>query len=169
MVDSFAYCFNPSPAEPRYTLPLQTVWIQISWLLKKPTDLDLHCLILNMLIYSNNPEQIIWLVENLKWAWHLNLFSMTWVNNCMRVGWVSLYDGADLNLSLQGWCLILSLCSGPLWFSEWFPWALAVSGRVVSIKTLALLGQWFLCCYFGLCDLSESESEFLLVAVCQVY
>ena len=23
---------------------LKTVWIQISWLLKKPADLDLHCL-----------------------------------------------------------------------------------------------------------------------------
>ena len=37
---------NPSPAEPRYVLPLQTVQIQISWLL--PTDLDLHCLTLSM-------------------------------------------------------------------------------------------------------------------------
>ena len=35
---------NPCPAEPRYTLPLQTVEIQISRLLKKPTDLDLQCL-----------------------------------------------------------------------------------------------------------------------------
>ena len=32
---------NPCPAEPGYVLPLLTV-IQISWLLKKPTDLDLH-------------------------------------------------------------------------------------------------------------------------------
>ena len=40
--------FNPCPAEPGYTLPLQTVQIQISWLLKKPTDLDLHCLSLSM-------------------------------------------------------------------------------------------------------------------------
>ena len=39
---------NPSPAEPGYTLPLQTVYMQISWLLKKPTDLDLHCLPLSM-------------------------------------------------------------------------------------------------------------------------
>ena len=29
-------------------LPLQKVKIQISWLLKKPTDLDLHCLSLSM-------------------------------------------------------------------------------------------------------------------------
>ena len=35
---------NPCPAEPAYALPLQTVKIKISWLLKKPTDLDLHCL-----------------------------------------------------------------------------------------------------------------------------
>ena len=39
---------NPCPAEPGYTLPLQTMWIQISWLLKKPTDLDLHCLSFSM-------------------------------------------------------------------------------------------------------------------------
>ena len=49
---------NPSPAEPGYVLPLQTV--------KKPTDLDLHCLPLSMWIYSNNPDQelVIWLAEN---------------------------------------------------------------------------------------------------------
>ena len=41
------YTFNPCLAEPGYTLPLQTVKIQISWLLKKPTDLDLHCLSLS--------------------------------------------------------------------------------------------------------------------------
>ena len=39
---------NPCPAEPGYILSLQTVQIQISWLLKKPTDLDLHCLPLSM-------------------------------------------------------------------------------------------------------------------------
>ena len=39
---------NLSPAGPGYVLPLQTVKIQISWLLKKPTDLDLHCLPLSM-------------------------------------------------------------------------------------------------------------------------
>ena len=39
---------NPSYAELGYVLPLQTVMIQINWLLKKPTDLDLHCLPLNM-------------------------------------------------------------------------------------------------------------------------
>ena len=50
---------NPYPAKPGYTLPLQTVQIQISWLLKKPSDLDLHCLPLSMLIYSNNPDQVI--------------------------------------------------------------------------------------------------------------
>ena len=42
------FAFNPSPAEPGYVLPLQTVKIQISWLLKKPADLDLHCLPLSM-------------------------------------------------------------------------------------------------------------------------
>ena len=55
---------NRCPAEPGYTLPLQTVYIQISWLLKKPTDLDLHCLPLSMWIYINNLDQIIWLAEN---------------------------------------------------------------------------------------------------------
>ena len=50
---------NPCHAESEYILPLQTVQIQISWLLKKPTDLDLHCLPLSMLIYSNNTDQAI--------------------------------------------------------------------------------------------------------------
>ena len=31
---------NPCPAEPEYTLSYQTVLIQISWFMKKPTDLD---------------------------------------------------------------------------------------------------------------------------------
>ena len=29
-----------------------------------------------MWIYSNNSDQVFWLAENYKWAWHLNLFSM---------------------------------------------------------------------------------------------
>ena len=40
-----------SPAEPGYALPLQTVQIQISWLLKKSTDLDLHCLSFSMYLF----------------------------------------------------------------------------------------------------------------------
>ena len=43
-----SYCsifnINPCPAEPGYVLLLKTVQIQISRLLKKPTNLDLHCL-----------------------------------------------------------------------------------------------------------------------------
>ena len=49
--------------------------------LKKPTDLDLHCLPLSTWIYINNQDQVIWLAENKKWVWHLNLFSMTSVNS----------------------------------------------------------------------------------------
>ena len=56
--------YYPSPIEPRYALPLQTVLIQISWLLKKPTDLDLHCLSLSMWICIKNLDQVIWLTEN---------------------------------------------------------------------------------------------------------
>ena len=60
------YCIKVgfNPAEPGYTLLLQTVQIQISWLLKKPTDLDLHCLPLSMWIYINNLDQVIWFAEN---------------------------------------------------------------------------------------------------------
>ena len=55
---------NPGPADPGYALPLQTVQIQVSWLLKKPTDLTLHCLSLSMWIYINNLDHVIWLAEN---------------------------------------------------------------------------------------------------------
>ena len=48
--------------------------------LKKPTDLDLHCLPLSIWIHSNNSDKVIWLAENEEWAWHLNLFSRTRVN-----------------------------------------------------------------------------------------
>ena len=61
-----------------------------SRLLKKPTDLDLHCLSLNMCISIKNPDQVIWLAGNYKWAWYLNLFSMTGVNllcNIMVFTW----------------------------------------------------------------------------------
>ena len=60
------FIFNPCPAEPRYTLPLQTVQIRISWLLKKkPTDLDLHCLPLYMKLYqqSGSRNLIGWQLE----------------------------------------------------------------------------------------------------------
>ena len=57
---------NPCPAYPGYTLPLQTVWILISWLLKKPTDLDLHCLSFSIYLecsdslYSNRACPKMW-------------------------------------------------------------------------------------------------------------
>ena len=50
--------------KPDMFLPLQTMQIQISWPLKKPTDLDLHCLPLSMWIYINNLDKVIWLAEN---------------------------------------------------------------------------------------------------------
>ena len=31
---------------------------------EKPTDLDLHCLSLNMWISIKNPDQVMWLAEN---------------------------------------------------------------------------------------------------------
>ena len=52
--------FSPTPAEPRYVLPLQTVQIQICW----PADLDLHSLPLSIWIYINYLDQVIWLAEN---------------------------------------------------------------------------------------------------------
>ena len=36
----------------------------MGWLLKKPTDLDLHCLSFNLLIFDNNLDQVIWLADN---------------------------------------------------------------------------------------------------------
>ena len=41
---------NPCPAEPGYAQPLQTLYIQSSWLIQKPPDLDLHCLLLLFII-----------------------------------------------------------------------------------------------------------------------
>ena len=56
--------FNPCPAEPGYGLTLQIVKIQISWLLQKPTDVDLHCLSFGIRICINNLDQVNWLAEN---------------------------------------------------------------------------------------------------------
>ena len=60
--DAFLVSFSKQPL--RYILPLQTAQIQISCLLQKPTDLDLHCFPLSMWIFINNLNQIIWLAEN---------------------------------------------------------------------------------------------------------
>ena len=84
---------NPCPAEPWYALPLQTVKIQISWLLKKPTDLDLHYLPFCIWILYQQPgsSNLIgwkWEVgeaEHEKSAWHLNLFSMTRINALLKI------------------------------------------------------------------------------------
>ena len=63
---------SPLSCWTRYTLSLQTVQIQISWLLKKSTDLDLHCLSFSVWMYINNLVQVIWLGENWEWGWHLH-------------------------------------------------------------------------------------------------
>ena len=76
---------NVGPAEPGYTLPLQTVEIQIGWLFQKLTDLDLHCLSFSMWISINNLDQVIWLAKNWKCVRHLNLFSMTRLIYCVLV------------------------------------------------------------------------------------
>ena len=60
---------NPTPAEPGYALSSQTVYIQVSWLLKKPTDL--HCLPFSIWICINNLAQVNGLAENQKRVWHL--------------------------------------------------------------------------------------------------
>ena len=36
---------------------------------------------------SKNPDQVIWLAGNYKWAWHLNLFSMTRVKYMRYIIW----------------------------------------------------------------------------------
>ena len=41
----------------------------------------LHFLSFSMWTDINNLDQVIWLAKNLKWVWHLNLFSMTRVND----------------------------------------------------------------------------------------
>ena len=65
------------PAKPGYTLPLQR--------LKRPTDLDLHCLPFSMWIYINNLAQAIWLAENWKWTWHFLYSAWQRLKNIGRV------------------------------------------------------------------------------------
>ena len=48
ILQTFQDSLKSGPAEAVYAMPLQTVQIQISRLLKKPTDLDLRCLSLSM-------------------------------------------------------------------------------------------------------------------------
>ena len=44
-----------------------------------------------MWIYVNNLDQVIWLAENWKWTWHLNLFSMTRVKTLLRHVCLNMY------------------------------------------------------------------------------
>ena len=76
---SHSCCFNPSPAEHMPCLSKQCRSRSVGFW-RSQTDLDLHCLPSSMWIYINNLDQVIWLAENYKWVWHLNLFSMTRVN-----------------------------------------------------------------------------------------
>ena len=52
-------------------------WTQIYPAFANSVDLGLHCLSLSMWICINNLDQVIWLAEKQKWAWHFDLFSMT--------------------------------------------------------------------------------------------
>ena len=50
------------------------------------SDLDLHCLSLNMWISIKNPDRVIWLARNYKWACQLNLFRTTRVKGLDTAG-----------------------------------------------------------------------------------
>ena len=50
---------NPGSAEQGYVPSLRKVYFQISWLLKKPSGLDLYCLSLSMQICNNSLDEVI--------------------------------------------------------------------------------------------------------------
>ena len=87
---------NFCPFEPGYTLPLQTVQIQISWLLKKPTDLDLHCLPLSKWIWSNNVDQV----------------TTDWQKIESGLGFLIYLTRVNICFSLQSWHLLRSILVG---------------------------------------------------------
>ena len=78
---------------------------------KKPTDLDLHCLQLSMWSYINNLDQVIWLAENLKRAWHLNLFNRTRVNGLIRMFISCILDSEGCKISSCGQWWLWSDCT----------------------------------------------------------
>ena len=51
-----------------------------------------------MWICISNLDQIIWLTENYKWAWHLNLFSGTRVYSSPLFKWSLLFKNANMKL-----------------------------------------------------------------------
>ena len=63
-----------------------------------------------MWIYSNNPDQVFWLAENLKWAWHLNLFSRTRVKKYTPVSGFGVVTGS-LRMLIKFWTLSTRLSS----------------------------------------------------------
>ena len=84
----------------------------------KPTDLDPHCLSLRFWICINNLDQIIWLAENYKWAWHLTLFSMARVIKYSRVQILWSRDCLEVqNKSQKAIPETKILISGNLWHS----------------------------------------------------
>ena len=85
---------NPSPAEPRYALPLQTVQIQISWLLQLIWIWTV-CHSVCEFVEKIRIKYSDWLKIK-RWAWFLNLFSMTRVNLNMQC--LDRLQGSQTNL-----------------------------------------------------------------------
>ena len=132
--------------------------IQISWLLKKPTDLDLHCLLLSMWISISSLDQVIWLADNKKWAWHLNLFSMRTVNEKKGVLIIFVIQNHRSNQLLytpeidpykllayrqilEHWCIDLFTCKGTnkIFFkSTWY----RLKKRSASVAQLDAPSDW---------------------------
>ena len=85
----------------------QTVQIQISWLLQKPTDLDLHCLLRpgmlclareGLSIWTDSSEQTVWTVfgltalskqceHYLDWQLWANSVNSIWTNSSKQTVW----------------------------------------------------------------------------------
>ena len=83
--------------------------MQISWLLQKPTDLDMHCLPLSMWIYSNNLHQD-WL--KIRCGHGIDLFSRTRVK---RLDTLHRFSAIFLTREATLWFPICFPVHHPLW------------------------------------------------------
>ena len=77
----FMFVFNPCPATQILVYTAFANCVDPDQLAsQKPNYLALDCLSLSIQIWFNSLNQVIWLAENLKWVWYLNLFSRRRVN-----------------------------------------------------------------------------------------
>ena len=99
----------------------QTEQIQISWLLQKPTDLDLHCLQKQGIIRGSAWQRLL---EQMKWFWlnfmhtlNVNYWDQGWIENrpillVFIEWWLLIHMKIEFlrNILTRNWWILIKFC-----------------------------------------------------------